>query len=54
METEIFIAFFLFNDKQAIFLSKSVDCCELTFCWHSNPVQVASELLGDVRLSSGW
>lgn len=26
----------------------------LTFCRHSDPVQVASELLGDVCLPSGW
>lgn len=53
METQMFLYFNLLLQTGNT-LSESADCREQTFCWHSNPVQVASELLGDVRLSSGW
>lgn len=29
-------------------------CENLTFCWDTNPVEIASQLLGDVSLPPGW
>lgn len=29
-------------------------CEHLTFCWDTDPVEIASQLLGDVSLPPGW